>query len=177
MFREKSKILVIFTIMLAISICYFSGVFAKTDEDAGWRVKITSDGTKDLIEDTKEITFEVKDNPNVVKGKIAPGMTAEATIEVDLTGTEWPVEISCSIDRSNLRNKNFELKTKIDGDEISSDEAKVIYPENNKVFTNSDGKRKVTFELKWIETESDNELGIMGEKIELPIKVKVEQHI
>ena len=177
MFKSKSKMLVVFTLMLTVFACYFTGAFASTDEDAGWKVKITSDGTKDLMESTKEITFEVKDNPNVVKGKIAPGTTAVATAYVDLAGTEWPVEISTSIDSSNLNYENFELTTKIDGEELVSGEAKVIRPENNSKFTEQDGKIVITFELKWNETDHDTEIGIMGETIELPIKIKVEQHI
>lgn len=177
MFKEKSKVLVIFAIILLASICYFSGVFAKTSEDAGWKVRITSNGTKDLIESTEEVTFEVKNNPNIVKGKIAPGTTAIAAIDVDLEGTEWPVEISASIDEKDLKNSCFELKTKVDGKEVLADETLIINPENGRVFTNNDGKKVITFELKWIETELDSEFGIIGESFELPIKVKVEQHI
>ena len=177
MLKGKSKLLVIFALITVLFISYQAGVFADTNEKSGWNVKITSDGTKDLIEGTKDITFEVKDNPNVAKGRIAPGTTAVATIDVDLAGTEYPVEISAFIDKSNLKYANFELTTKIDGEKIALNEVKVFEPENSKVFTNVDGKKTVEFEITWNENGEDTEIGIIGETIDLPIKVKVEQHI
>ena len=177
MLKSKSKILVIFSLIIIVFAFYFTNTFANTNENSGWKVRITSNGTKDLLEGTKEITFEVKDNPNVVKGKIAPGTTAESQIDVDLAGTEWPVEISASIDDGNLKYDNFDLIIKIDGKEVTSNEVIIIEPENNKVFTELDGKKIITFELKWNESINDNEIGILGETIDLPINVKVEQHV
>ena len=177
MLKGKSKLLVIFFFIAILSISYYANALADSNDNTGWNVRITSDGTKDLMEGTKDITFEVKDNPNVVKGKIAPGTTATALIDVNLEGTEYPVEISAFIDDSNLKYKNFELSAKIDGEKTSLNEAKVFEPENHKVFTNLDGKKVIELEITWNESGEDTNIGSIGETIDLPIKIKVEQHI
>jgi len=175
MFKSRSKILVISALMLAMIILSLTGVFAKDNNNTGWKVKITtSNGTKDLIENTNDITFEVKNNPNVASGKFAPGTTAEAMIQVDLTGTEYPVEISANIDRSNLKYENFELTTLVDGEKL---DGTINFEPEKRAFTSRDGKKNITVMLKWNESENDTEIGTIGETIKLPITIKVEQHI
>ena len=124
--------------------------------------------------------FEIEDNPNVAKGKIAPGSKGKSTIEVDITKTRFPVEIEALVDESNLP-KCFNLIAKLDGEEYEFGTIKTIELGNNTEFTLENGKRIFTFELEWVNDEKNNELDTMIgrnlEEIRIPITIRVSQHI
>lgn len=180
MYKSKTRLVVVTFIIFVISVLLMNNSFAKNSinnsEITDWKVVITND-TKDL-KDTKEISFKIQDNPNVVAGKIAPGVKAVADIEVDLTDTKVPVDIITTVDDSELF-KGLQLTAKIDNENYELGTTKTIELENKSGFTQKNGKKIITLELKWENNSNDLDtiIGTLGGSIKLPITVEVKQHI
>ena len=166
---QKSKVNVFVTafIIILISFTSLNYVYAKNSEiKDNWNVTITNDG-KD-INDTHKIKFEVQKNKNVVLGKIAPGMKATAEIEINLQKVNGFVDIELEIDDSKL-NDVFLLNAKFNDENISSKSKKKV---------NAGKIEKVLLELIWNGKDiEDTEIGINIASIEIPVKIKVLQHI
>ena len=185
MFKRKARFFVFTFIIFVISFLFINNNYARffnmgnvnDNEITNWKVKITAD-TKEL-EDIQEISFRVEDNENVVNGKIAPGMKAVAQIEIDITGTKYPVDISATIDDSNLYDC-FKLVSKLDGEIYKSETINTIKSENS-FFTMENGKRILILELEWkdnyYDTEFSTNIGENIETIKVPIRINVTQHI
>ena len=168
MLKSKKKILGITFIIFVISFLFIKNLYAGniSDENTNWKVAITSD-TKDL-KDTQEISFKPENNPNVVDGRIAPGMKAKAEIEIDLSKINEKVEAIITVDKTTLPQQ-FSLTAYIDGEK---------YTLGEKVQLEGKSKRKVILELKWNNySESDEILGNTLEKISVPFTVTVNQII
>ena len=172
----------IFAVLIFIS----TGTFARYSSDtnrnfgmANWNVKITNDTKDDLnSEDTQDIIFKVPNNPNVASGKIAPGTTAVATIELDLSGTNVPVDLDLEMEEDKLPSKEFTIEAFLDGEKFEIGETKVIELENNQAFTNENGQKIVTIELKWeIDDEDATAMTMQDGKIAIPVTIKTKQHI
>ena len=166
---QKSKVNVFVTafIIILISFTSLNYVYAKNSEiKDNWNVTITNDG-KD-INDTHKIKFEVQKNKNVVLGKIAPEMKATAEIEINLQKVNGFVDIELEIDDSKL-NDVFLLNAKFNDENISSKSKKKV---------NAGKIEKVLLELIWNGKDiEDTEIGINIASIEIPVKIKVLQHI
>ena len=149
MSKSKAKLIATAFIVFVISIFFINSNFAtqiNNEEVTDWNVAITSD-TKDL-EDTQEISFKVQDNANVVSNKIAPGVKAIATIEVNVVGTKFPVEITLNADDAYLNN-SFKLTAKLDDEVYSLGTTKVFELQKGSAFTESNGKKIFKLELEW----------------------------
>lgn len=165
--RRKTRLFVTAFIFMIISLTTLNYVYAKNNVIMNkWNVTITNDA-KD-INDTHMIKFEVKRNNDVVLGKIAPGMKATAEIDIDLQKINGFVDIEIEFDNSKL-NDIFSLNVKFDDEYLSS---------KNKKKVKAGKIQKVFLELIWDENDlEDTELGINTDSIEIPIKIKVLQHI
>lgn len=155
---------VIFVLMLfIISFTFTSNIYAKINKDSEWNVKIF--GTK-YWEKTNKVEFNVLENPDVVKGKIAPGLKATAKVTIDLTETKVPADIIVEIDDSNL-DKNFKLTKKINGTNY-----------NSGVYNAKNNKNELMLEIEWVgngNNTKDTLLGANAKTISVPIKIIVEQ--
>lgn len=145
--------------------------FAK-EKDQEWNVKITS-GTKDLTsKNTEEIYFEVQDNPNVAKGKLAPGGTAIATLNLQLNETTNPVDFKLDIEK-NLTD-NFELTIEVNGKNYKVGETITFNPKERAV-------NEIKLILEWKDTENTNNLDTIiastNNRIIVPIKWEIKEHI
>lgn len=181
MFKSKVKLITIAFMIFVISLLYVNNNYAKigysdNDEITNWHVVITSD-TKDL-KDTKEISFKVQESPNVAKGKIAPGLKALATIEIDIRKTKVPVDIKAIVDDTELQDC-FKLTAKLDGKKYELGTTETVELENNKEFTEENGKKLLTLEIEWSDNDSemDTMIGSTIDKISLPVEISVIQHI
>ena len=165
--KSKANVFVTAFIIILISFTSSNYVYAKNSEiKDNWNVTITNDG-KD-INDTHKIKFEVQKNKNVVLGKIAPGMKATAEIEINLQKANGFVDIELEIDDSKL-NDVFSLNTKFNDENLSS---------KNKKKVKAGKIEKVLLELIWNGNDvEDTEIGINTASIEIPVKIKVLQHI
>lgn len=165
--KSKANVFVTAFIIILISFTSLNYVYAKNSEiKDNWNVTITNDAKE--INDTHKIKFEVQKNKNVVLGKIAPGMKATAEIEINLQKVNGFVDIELEIDDSKL-NDVFLLNAKFNDENLSS---------KNKKKVNAGKIEKVLLELIWNGKDiEDTEIGINIASIEIPVKIKVLQHI
>ena len=165
--KSKANVFVTAFIIILISFTSSNYVYAKNSEiKDNWNVTITNDAKE--INDTHKMKFEVQKNKNVVLGKIAPGMKATAEIEINLQKANGFVDIELEIDDSKL-NDVFSLNTKFNDENLSS---------KNKKKVKAGKIEKVLLELIWNGNDvEDTEIGINAALIEIPIKIKVLQHI
>lgn len=165
--KSKANVFVTAFIIILISFTSSNYVYAKNSEiKDNWNVTITNDAKE--INDTHKIKFEVRKNKNVVLGKIAPGMKATAEIEINLQKANGFVDIELEIDDSKL-NDVFSLNTKFNDENLSS---------KNKKKVKAGKIEKVLLELIWNGNDlEDTEIGINTASIEIPVKIKVLQHI
>ena len=165
--KSKANVFVTAFIIILISFTSSNYVYAKNSEiKDNWNVTITNDAKE--INDTHKIKFEVQKNKNVVLGKIAPGMKATAEIEINLQKVNGFVDIELEIDDSKL-NDVFLLNAKFNDENISSKSKKKV---------NAGKIEKVLLELIWNGKDiEDTEIGINIASIEIPVKIKVLQHI
>lgn len=165
--KSKANVFVTAFIIILISFTSLNYVYAKNSEIKDkWNVTITNDAKE--INDTHKIKFEVQKNKNVVLGKIAPEMKATAEIEINLQKVNGFVDIELEIDDSKL-NDVFLLNAKFNDENLSS---------KNKKKVNAGKIEKVLLELIWKGKDiEDTEIGINIASIEIPVKIKVLQHI
>ena len=165
--KSKANVFVTAFIIILISFTSLNYVYAKNSEiKDNWNVTITNDAKE--INDTHKIKFEVQKNKNVVLGKIAPEMKATAEIEINLQKVNGFVDIELEIDDSKL-NDVFLLNAKFNDENLSS---------KNKKKVKAGKIEKVLLELIWKGKDiEDTEIGINIASIEIPVKIKVLQHI
>lgn len=165
--KSKANVFVTAFIIILISFTSSNYVYAKNSEiKDNWNVTITNDAKE--INDTHKMKFEVQKNKNVVLGKIAPGMKATAEIEINLQKANGFVDIELEIDDSKL-NEVFSLNTKFNDENLFS---------KNKKKVKAGKIEKVLLELIWNGNDlEDTEIGINTASIEIPVKIKVLQHI
>ena len=165
--KSKANVFVTAFIIILISFTSSNYVYAKNSEiKDNWNVTITNDAKE--INDTHKIKFEVQKNKNVVLGKIAPGMKATAEIEINLQKVNGFEDIELEIDDSKL-NDVFLLNAKFNDENLSSKSKKKV---------NAGKIEKVLLELIWNGKDiEDTEIGINIASIEIPVKIKVLQHI
>ena len=165
--KSKTKVFVITIIALLISFATLKNIYAKKHEVVDdWGVTITNDAKE--INDTRKIKFEVQKNKDVVPGKIAPGIKATADIDVNLEKIDGFVDIEVEVDDSKF-NKAFSLNTKFDYENVFT----------KKIERVKAGKtEKVLLELIWNGNDvEDTQIGIDNASIEIPVKIRVLQHI
>ena len=147
---------------------------------------MTADDGTELDSTTKDITFKVQNNSNVVPGKIAPAVTAVAEIELDLTGTEVAVDFNAVVGNlasspANLPSMDkITLTSAVDGGEPGT--VQTIPLVNSSAFTSSNGKKTVTLTLTWENDNANNvndtATGMTADAyLTVPVTMTVQQHI
>ncbi len=191
------KLAIIVLMALIIALYFVSGTYARyttaftgnaTATVAKWSVKLKddADGTQTTI---KDLTFKVQENESVVPGKLAPGSTATAEVEVVLDDTEVAVDLIAKVTKDSIATvfgssaANVKLTIDVDGtQEDSEDTATKNIPLTSKAaFTADNGTKKVTLTLKWDNVESantsDTTVGKTAPTLTLPVTLTVQQHI
>ncbi len=196
---KKLAIILILLVLLMPLLHFILGTYARyistftgdaKTSVAKWSVKLKGDDTGEKTK-IDNLIFKLQKNKNVKEGKIAPGATAVAEVEFDLTGTEVSVDIIAEITTDNIEKvfkesaKNVSLTAEIDGTKAEVTQTtmrKTISLPNNKAFTAENGTRKLTLTLKWDNTdesinEIDTQIGRAGETLVIPVKLTIQQHI
>ena len=190
--RKKATKALLVVVALLLAILLISSTFArystvgKADgkvDIAKWAVKMTADDGTTLDSTTKNITFKVQNNTNVVPGKIAPAVTAVAKIELDLTGTEVAVDFKAEVGDltpTNLPSSDkISLTSAVGGGTPGT--FQTIPLVNNAAFTTENGKKIVTLTLTWENDDNNNaddtSTGITGGTLTVPVTMTVQQHI
>ncbi len=196
---KKLVIILILLVLLMPLLHFILGTYARyvstftgdaKTSVAKWSVRLKGDDTGEKTK-IDNLIFKLQKNKNVKEGKIAPGATAVAEVEFDLTGTEVSVDIIAEITTDNIEEvfkesaKNVSLTAEIDGTKAEVTQTtmrKTIVLPNNKAFTAENGTRKLTLTLKWNNTdeslnEIDTQIGQAGETLVIPVKLTIQQHI
>ena len=184
--RKRTKRAIFIVIALLLIIYLISSTYArystegKADgkiEIAKWAVAMEADDGTTLNSTTKDITFTVQDNTDVVPGKIAPNVTAKAEIELDLTGTEVAVDFIPTIGDYTPAGL-----PRLDGGTVGSTNYIPLVDES--AFTSANGKKKVTLTITWENDDTNNaddtatgELADGSRTLTIPITLTVKQHI
>lgn len=159
---------------------YSTSMVANAKMDiAKWQIAMKAGTTELSTSEAKDVTFTVQNNTNVVSGKIAPSVTATATVEVDLTGTEVAVDLLAKVgatDPSTLPSKDkITLTTQVNGG------TSTIPLEGDTAFTSANGKKNVVLTLTWENDDNNNEndtaTGVAGGTITIPVTLTAKQHI
>ena len=188
---SKVKRGILAALMIVCLIAIIGGTYARystqlqvnaTTAVARWAVAVKSGDT--ALTSGDNITFVVQSNTNVVPGKIAPGVTATATVNLDLTGTEVAVDFLAAVSGDaitalGLTGDQITLTSTVSGD---SNTGEVTIPlQNNTAFTASNGIVPVVLTLTWTNDEANNAedttLGIAGTSITIPVTMTIKQHI
>ena len=190
--KTRTKRAIFIAIALLLVVYLISSTYARYStegkangkvEIAKWAVAMKADDGTLLDSTTKDITFTVQSNTDVVPGKIAPAVTAKA--ELDLTGTEVSVDFTPTI--GNYTSTGIPSADKItltseleDGTIGSSNYIQV----GESAFTAENGKKKVTLTLTWQNDDDNNaddtatgELEDGSRTLTIPITLTVQQHI
>lgn len=195
--RTKRAIFVVIALLLVAYL--ISSTYARYSTEgkadgkvdiAKWAVVMTADdGGAALTSTTRDITFTVQSNDNVVPNKIAPAVTAVATIELDLTGTEVAVDFTPTIGSytpSTLPSADkIKLTSAVEGTKDNKVGSSNYIPlVDNKAFTAENGKKKVTLTLTWANDDKNNAndtaTGMLADgsrTITIPVTLTVQQHI
>ena len=195
--RTKRAIFVVIALLLVVYLISSTYARYSTEEKANgkvdiakWAVKMTADdGTVLSTTETKDITFTVQSNTEVVPGKIAPAVTAKAEIELDLTGTEVSVDFTPTIGDytpSTLPSADkITLTSAVEGTKDNKVGSSNYIPlVGNSAFTAENGKKKVTLTLTWANDDENNAddtaTGMLEDgsrTITIPVTLTVQQHI
>ena len=207
--RNKTKRGVLVAIVLVALIAIIGGTYARYSstfnatakiDAAKWNVALkgSNNGTDVALEETtKEITFVVNESDYVVANKIAPSITATATLELDLTGTEVGVDFLAEIDKANITGIDPDKLTLSAADENGNVESAIEYKLPSKqAFSAENGKHTITLTLTWnnegTTTFADTDEGKIAKDVEdtaigtkadgkrtitVPVKLRVAQHI
>lgn len=190
--RTKKGIIVVIALLLAIYLIGSTyarystqGVGSANISIAEWHVSIKN-GDTTLNSTSQDIPFEVQSNTFVVPGKIAPAVTATATIELDLAGTEVAVDFDAVIDDSAIADigasaDKISLTTTVDGTTYTSGTSQTINLINNEAFTSTNGKKTVVLTVTWENDDNNNPddttMGTAGGTISIPVTLTAKQHI
>ena len=193
--RTKRAIFVVIALLLVAYL--ISSTYARYSTEgkangkvdiAKWAVVMKADDGTTLTSTTRDITFTVQSKDNVVPNKIAPAVTAVATIELDLTGTEVAVDFTATVGEmtNNLPSgvtlpSRVTLTSAVDGGTPGT--AQVIPLVDNSAFTAKNGKKTVTLTLTWENSDTDaaktedTAVGVAGGTLTIPVTLTVQQHI
>lgn len=196
--RVRTKRAILLVVMLLLVVYLISSTYARYStvgeaegkvDIAKWAVVLKGkNGTNDVTLDstTRDITFTVQSNTDVVPGKIAPAVTAVSEVELDLTGTEVAVDFTPTIGAytpDNLPSADkITLTSAVEGGTVGS--TNYIPLVNNSAFTPSNGKKKVTLTLTWANDDTNNAddtaTGMLADgsrTITIPVTLTVQQHV
>lgn len=142
---------------------------------AKWAVKVN--GREDA---NFNLTFRAENNTDIVAGKIAPGVTATAYVDVDLTGTEVSVQFDCELSNA----ASFAAGTvSVGTPTLSTGASDMTLDTANKIVKVGSGAMngsvRVPITLTWTgdADANDTALGKAGNTLEVPVTLSVKQYI
>ena len=188
--KKKLSVLILVVLLLLVGVGSFT--YARyitiyngtgTAEIAKWAVALKQGGT--AVSETFDLDLVISNSIHVATGKIAPGETATATLQLDLTGTE--VSSNVTLDLTGITGLPAgmtiaDVSIKNGGRElpVSGDTTTKLYTgyishvESNKVLD-----IVITFEWENDDTNNitDTVAGKNAGTLSIPVKVTVEQRI
>lgn len=188
MTRTSRKVIILMIMFILVALYFVSGTYARYTSSitanakvstANWAVAFKK-GSDAITKDTV-LTFEVQNNSNVVSGKIAPSVTAKATINLDLTGTEVAVDYTATIDKTALAEAFGASANNVTVTVNGSDSATGIKSlVGDAAFTSSNGIVPIEISITWDNKDdaaSASDTTAAGKDLTLPVTLTVQQHI
>ena len=187
MTKTSRKVIVFMIMLMIVSLYFVSGTYARYTSSisgnakvstANWAVAFKQGDA--AITDITKLTFTVQNNPNVVPGKIAPSVTAEATINLDLTGTEVAVDYTAKIDTDALSTvfgaSADDVTVTVDGQDSATG---TVSLKDNAAFTLENGIVPIKIAITWNNDDANNatDANVAGNDLTLPVTLTVQQHI
>lgn len=199
--RSTVKKSVFAVIILALLIALIGGTYARYVSSATgsgdvniakWAVKVNDQDFSDTL-GTFDLTFKAN-NADTVANKVAPGGTAIAYVDVDLTGTEVSVDLACALDgrgsADNLtaifgENYDDKVTVSIGIPTLQGTTSNMTLDETNKVITVGtdamSGTVRVPITLTWKDDPANNTAdtitGSLQTGVSIPVTLSVTQHI
>ena len=188
---QKSKKIIFIQIMyciFAMCLIFITKTYSKYTnfsegerifETANWKVKIENIDITKQQENNIDILLNTDDNKYVTNGKIAPGITANGTFTLDLSGSEVSIKYIITPGKIMYNEKEF------------SDFTIKMIKANNKILECKNGEYTDLIELENInelinftivvewqsnDDKEDTIKGIETGDLSIPINVRVEQY-
>lgn len=200
--RKKTvKRSVIITLVLFLLISFIGSTYARYTSSANgegnvdiakWAVKVNDTDISKATTDFP-LTFTTDTNADIVSGKIAPGGTATAYVDVDLTGTEVSVNFDCALAENATDNlkavfgENYEsqVSLSVGTPVLEGTTSNMTLDAANKVVrvgtAAMSGKVRVPIVLTWVnKTENDaadTKTGADQTNVTIPVALTVQQNI
>lgn len=192
--KNTARLTTAVAMLFVLALYFVGGTYARYASDfsgsgkveiAKWAVALKND--QDSATTIADLDFVVQSNENVVPGKIAPGVTATATVIVDLTGTEVAVDLTANeVDISSQLAHYFGgnasdivVTTDLTGATTSTGKSTIDLI-GKEAFTSTNGKVTMTITVEWENNEnniSDTAVGETVESLTIPVTLTVQQHI
>lgn len=187
MTRTSRKVIILMIMFILVALYFVSGTYARYTSSitgnaavstANWAVLFKQGETE--IANNFNLAFEVQNNSNVVSGKIAPSVTAKATINLDLTGTEVAVDYTATIDKTALAAafgaSANNVTVTVNGSDSATGTKSLV---GDAAFTSSNGIVPIEISITWDNSESANtsDTTAAGKDLTLPVTLTVQQHI
>lgn len=156
---------------------------------AVWAISMKQGQTE--LTANQDVAFTVQSNEYVVSGKIAPDVTATATLTIDLTGTEVAVDIGATVDAAAIASTwgasydKLTLTATLDGQSYTYSASEVNYVTvplvNDTAFTASNGKKDLVLTITWANDDNNNvddtSTGVAHPTLNIPVTLTARQHI
>lgn len=194
----KKSVFAVITLVLLIAL--IGGTYARyasTATGSGsvsiakWAVKVNEEDISNTA-GTFDLTFTANNN-DTVPNKVAPGGTAIAYVDVDLTGTEVSVDFTCALAESSTTKLTEvfgegyadKVTLSVGTPELQGTTSNMTLDAANKVVTvGSDamsGTVRVPITLTWTDAVANNaadtNTGALKTGVEIPVTLTVQQHI
>lgn len=187
MTKTSRKVIVFMVMLMIVGLYFVSGTYARYASSISGNAKVSAANWvvafkhgNAPITDISNLTFEVQNNQNVVPGKIAPSVTAEATINLDLTGTEVAVDYTATIDKTALATvfgaSADDVTVTVGGEDSATGTINLV---DNAAFTAQNGIVPIKIAITWNNDDTNNETDttVAGKDLTLPVTLTVKQHI
>ena len=191
MTRSSRKVIILMIMFILVALYFVSGTYARYTSSingktsvstANWAVKFKK-GTTEEVSNNFDLAFTVdnNNNNNVVPGKIAPSVTAKATINLDLTGTEVAVDYTATIDKTALAAafgaSANNVTVTVNGSDSATGTKSLV---DNVAFTETNGIVAIEIAITWDNKDdaaSASDTTSAGKNLTLPVTLTVQQHI
>jgi len=178
--RDFIKNNIVFILMIIVIFCVSTQLNANENTNEVQEIKILNDSVDITKNPNHSITFKSIQNPNVVSGKIAPGMTMYTTLEIDFNHNKKPFDVKLDIDKTSLDSfdrNNFQINTTIDGEKYELGSKKELSKEYVESLIEKSENLEIYIELSW-KPESNITPNLLNNSLlEFPVQVQVEEHI
>ncbi len=108
--KKNVMSITVVAMLFAVSLYFIGGTYARYADKfegeakvgiAAWKVSLSGGESAGK---TITLPLTTDDNTDVVKGKIAPSVTASGTLEIDLEGTEVAVDLLVDVDEQAIKS-------------------------------------------------------------------------